>query len=125
MAPGLGPLDETLAAGGRIFGICLEILAGRVELLGLEAREGALRLAQCLLLACLGAALLVAGLTLAVAAVLLFVPPPWRAPVAAGCAALFLAAGALALWRLRRRLAKLPLTFSQTAAELRKDRECF
>ncbi|MFU2210582.1 phage holin family protein [Solidesulfovibrio sp. C21] len=125
MASGLGPLDEALAAGGRLFGICLEILADRLELLGLEARAAKVRLAQCLILACAGAAFLVVGLGLAGVAVLLAVPPPWRAGVAAGVAVVCLVAGAGAFWRLRRRLARLPRVFSQTAAELRKDRECF
>ncbi|EFL50198.1 Protein of unknown function DUF2311, membrane [Solidesulfovibrio fructosivorans JJ]] len=125
MASGLGPLDETLAAGGRLSGVCLDILADRLELLGLEAREAKVRLAQCLILACAGAALLVVGLGLVGVAVLIAVPPPWRAWVAAGIAFVCLAAGAGAFWRLRRRLSGLPRVFSQTAAELRKDRECF
>lgn len=125
MALGRGRLEESLTAGSRIFRICLDILTERLELLGIEARLAKVLLLQCLLLAGAGVALLVAGIVLAVAACLLVVPPPWRAAVAGGGAGMCLLAAGLSLWRLRRRLSRVPLAFSQTVEELRKDRECF
>ncbi|MFP5259127.1 MAG: phage holin family protein [Acidobacteriota bacterium] len=118
-------LKELSAAAGRLTGLVLDLAGDRLELLGIEAREVKIRLIQLVLLAVCGAALLLFGLGLAVLAVLLAVPPTWRLPVAAGGAAFFFLAGALALFGLRRRLARLPLAFSQTVEEIRKDQACF
>ena len=118
-------LSELTAAGGRLVGVVMDLLADRLELLGLEARELKIRLVQMVLLACFGAALLLLGLGLAFVAVLLVLPPPWRVLFAAGCGVVCLGAGGVALLVLRRRLARMPLPFSQTVAELKKDRECF
>lgn len=120
-----GALSEALSGGGRILGLAADLLTDRLELLGLEAREVKIRLVQFLLLACLGAALLVLGLALAILAVLLATPPELRLAVTAALAGLCLAVGAAAFFALRRRLARLPLAFSQTLAEVKKDRECF
>lgn len=125
MAGAMAELSELLAACGRLGAVALDLAADRLTLLGLEAREAKIRLVQLLLLACLGAALLVMGLSLAVLAVLLATPAEWRWPVAALGAAGCLLAAVCALVSLRRRISRMPLVFSQTIEELRKDRECF
>lgn len=125
MAETFAALSELTAAAGRLAGLALDMAVDRLELLGIEAREVKIRLVQLVLLAVIGAALLLFGLALAVLALMLALPPAWRVAAAAGGGALFLAAGALSLYRLRRRLARLPLAFSQSVEELKKDRACF
>lgn len=120
-----GVFDEAFAGSGRMLGLAADLVADRLELLGLEAREVKIRLLQLLILACLGSAFLVAGMALAILAVLLAIPPAWRLPVTASGAGLCLVAAAVALFALRRRAGRLPLAFAQTVRELKKDRECF
>lgn len=112
-------------AGLGIAAVLADILVSRLELAGLEAREAAVRLAQVVILACLGAGLLVVGAALALLAVILAAPPQWRAATAGGGALLVLAAGAVYLLRLRARLARLPGLFAATAEALAKDKACF
>ncbi|KHK00573.1 phage holin family protein [Desulfovibrio sp. TomC] len=125
MADTFAALSELMGTAGRMAGLALDIAADRLELLGLEAREVKIRLVQLMLLAFLGAALFLMGLALAILAVFLALPPQWRLAVAAGGGAALLVAGALTLFALRRRLARLPLAFSQSVEELKKDRACF
>ena len=125
MADTFAALSELLAAAGRMAGLALDIVVDRLELLGLEAREVKVRLVQMLLLAVFGAALFLMGLALAVVALFLALPPPGRLWLAVGGGALLLLLGTCALLVLRRRLARLPLAFSQSVAELKKDRACF
>ncbi len=125
MADTFAALSELLAASGRMAGLALDIVVDRLELLGLEAREVKVRLVQLLLLAVFGAALFLMGLALAVVALFLVLPPQARLWLAAGGGALLLLLGACSLLVLRRRLARLPLPFSQSVAELKKDRACF
>ena len=125
MADTFAALSELLAASGRMAGLALDIVVDRLELLGLEAREVKVRLVQLLLLAVFGAALFLMGLALAVVALFLVLPPQARLWLAAGGGALLLLLGACSLLVLRRRLARLPLPFSQAVAELKKDRACF
>lgn len=120
-----GAFDAAFASGGRVLGLAADILADRLELLGLEAREVKIRCIQLLILTCLGAALLVIGLALAVLAVLLAVPPGWRLPVATAGSGVCLLVAVAALWSIRSRVARLPVAFTQTIHELKKDRECF
>ena len=125
MADTFAALSELTAAAGRMAGLALDIAVDRLELLGVEAREVKIRLIQLVLLALFGAALVLLGLALAVVAVMLALPPPWRLALAGGLGGLFLVVGTVALCLLRRRLARLPLAFSQSVAELKKDRACF
>ena len=125
MADTFAALSELLAAAGRMAGLALDIVVDRLELLGLEAREVKVRLIQMLLLAVFGAAFCLMGLALAVVALLLVLPPQWRILAAAGGGGLLLLVGTAALLALRRRLSRLPLAFSQSVAELKKDRACF
>ena len=125
MADTFAALSELMAAAGRMAGLALDIVVDRLELLGLEAREVKVRLVQMLLLAVFGAALFLMGLALAVVALFLALPPQWRLWLAAGGGALLLLVGTCALFVLRRRLARLPLAFSQSVADLKKDRACF
>jgi uncharacterized membrane protein YqjE len=121
----MAALSEMLAAAGRMAGVALDIAVDRLELLGLEAREVKIRLVQMVLLAVFGAALCLFGLGLAILAVFLVLPPEWRLILAAGGGLALLMTGAALLFVLRRRLARLPLAFSQSMAELKKDRACF
>lgn len=125
MAARSGPLAELLEAGAAVGGVLAGILATRLELAGVEAREAAVRLAQLCILACLGCGLLLLGLGLALLAAVLVTPPPYRALAAACGAALALGAGAIFLCGVRRRLVRAPRLFSESVRELRKDRECF
>ena len=125
MADTMAALSELLAAAGRVAGLVLDMAVDRLELLGLETREVKIRLVQLLLLAVFGAALCLFGLALAILALCLILPPEWRLILAAGGGLALLAAGAATLFVLRRRLARLPLAFSQSVAELKKDRACF
>ncbi|OLN30892.1 hypothetical protein DVDV_0336 [Desulfovibrio sp. DV] len=125
MADTFAALSELMATAGRMAGLALDVAVDRLELLGLEAREVKIRLVQLLLLAFFGAALFLAGLALAILAVFLALPPEWRLTLAAGGGATLLVAGAATLFVLRRRLARLPLAFSQSVEELKKDRACF
>jgi len=125
MAGAIAELSELLAGVGRLGGLALDLVADRLALLGVEAREAKIRLVQLLLLACLGTALLLLGLVLVILAVLLATPAQWRWQAAAICAAVCLLAGAGALFSLRRRISRMPLAFTQTIAEIKKDRECF
>ncbi len=120
-----GPLADLLDAGGTIAAVLADLAAARLELAGIEAREAAVRLAQVVILACLGCGLLAVGLGLALLAAVLFAPPPYRALAAAAGAVLALGAGALLLARVRARLARAPRLFTESIQELRKDRECF
>jgi uncharacterized membrane protein YqjE len=115
-------LGET---GRRLARLAVELLVDRLELAGLELREVEVRLVQCLVVALWGVLLLGAGLVLAGVAVLLFLPPQWRALAAAAGAVLCLVLGWLALRGLRRRLVRRPLPFARTMEELGKDRACF
>ena len=125
MADTFAALSELMAAAGRMAGLALDLVVDRLELLGLEAREAKIRLVQLLLLALFGAALFMLGLGLVILALFLVLPPPWRLIVAAGGGGLLLLLGCAALFALRRRLARLPLAFSQSVAEIKKDRACF
>jgi uncharacterized membrane protein YqjE len=118
-------LTELLAAGKRLGGLALDLLADRLALLGMEAREIKIRLVQALLLACFGVALLLLGLAMTIVVIMLATPPEWRLTVAAVCTTVCLLAGAMILFVLRRRMARIPLAFSQTIEEIKKDRECF
>lgn len=120
-----GPLADLLDAGGTIAAVLADLAAARLELAGIEAREAAVRLAQVVILACLGCGLLAVGVGLALLAAVLFVPPPYRALTAAAGAALTLGAGALFLARVRARLAHAPRLFTESIQEFQKDRECF
>ena len=125
MAARSGPLAELLEAGSAVVGVLADILATRLELAGIEAREAAVRLAQLCILACLGCGLLLVGLGLAFLAAVLATPPAYRALAAAGGAVVTLGAGAIFLYGVRRRLARAPRLFTESVRELRKDRECF
>lgn len=119
------PWTEWAEIGHRLVRLIVESLVDRLELAGLELREVEVRLVQYLLLALWGVLLLVAGLVLAGVAVLLWVPPPWRAVTAGAGAAVCLVLGGVALLGLRRRLSRAPLPLARTREELNKDRACF
>lgn len=117
--------SEFMEAAARLGGLGAEVLGDRLELAALELREAKIRFLQVLILALAGTALCLLGLTLALITVILVLPEHLRLAALAAAAALCLLAGAVNLFRLKRRLSAQPPPFSQSLAELQKDRECF
>jgi len=101
------------------------LVSDHLELAALELREAKVLLAQAMVLASVGAALCVLALGLLFAAADLALPPEWRPLGLAAMGAASLLGGVVALFSLKRRLSKRPLVFSQTLAELEKDKACF
>ena len=118
-------LHELAAAAARLGGQASEILKDRLELLALELREDKIRILQVLVLAGAGAALLLFGVVLLVAAVVLALPEQWRVLGLLVFAAAALLAGWMALCSVRQRLGAKGKLFAQSLAELEKDRQCF
>jgi len=122
------PLLEDLDLGGtsgRIAGALAQTLKDRIELLGLELREDKIRLVQVLILACCGVVFALLGLILAVLAILALLPQEWRAAGMGLLAGACLASAVWAFAGLKRRLTGRGHIFSQTLAELEKDKACF
>lgn len=122
------PLLEDLDLGGtsgRIAGALAQTLKDRIELLGLELREDKIRLVQVLILACCGVVFALLGLILAVLTILALLPQEWRAAGMGLLAGVCLASAAWAFAGLKRRLTGRGHIFSQTLAELEKDKACF
>jgi uncharacterized membrane protein YqjE len=118
-------LLELAGAAGRLGGQAALVLKDRLELLALELREDRIRVVQVLILAFLGAALVLFGLLLLVAAALYALPPEWRLAGLILAAVAALGGGAAALCSLRRRIRSGPGVFAQSIAELEKDKACF
>lgn len=121
------PLEDLDLSGtaGRLSSLVAETVRDRVELLGLELREDKIRLVQVLILACFGVIFALLALILGILALLVLLPPEWRA---AGMGILAGACLVGALWvftSLRRRLGQGLHPFAQTLEELKKDRQCF
>ena len=116
---------EFFGVAGRLGGEGVGILGDRLELAALELREAKIRLIQAVILACAGTALCLLGLTLLVVAATLALPPEWRVYGLVAIAGFSLVAGLTAFFSLRRRMARRPLAFSQSLAELEKDKTCF
>jgi uncharacterized membrane protein YqjE len=118
-------LKELAGAAGRLGGLAADTLGDRLELLALELREDRVRILQQLILAFLGATLLLCGFMLLVAAGIYALPPEWRLAGLVLAAATALGSGGAALCALKRRLRAGPGLFAQSVAELRKDKACF
>jgi len=126
MAALLSSLLTDVAQGlGRFGRDGLGLVCDHLELAALELREIKVLLAQAVILASLGAALCVLALGLLFAAAALALPPELRVWGLALMGVVSLIAGVAALFALKKRLAKRPLAFSQTLAELEKDKTCF
>ncbi|KJR97027.1 MAG: hypothetical protein VR65_25815 [Desulfobulbaceae bacterium BRH_c16a] len=110
---------------GKFAGIASQILQDRLELLALELRETKIRFIQAVLLVCIAVVFSLLGLLLLVLAVLYVLPPEWRIYGLAVAAMASMVAGAAAFIVLCRRLARKPLAFDQSLAELKKDTTCF
>jgi len=110
---------------GRFGGLAGQILQDRLELLALELREAKIRLVQALLLACMAVVFSLLGLLLLVLAGLYVLPPEWRLYGLAVAAMASMLAGTVVFIVLSRHLARKPLAFEQTLAELKKDTTCF
>jgi len=110
---------------GRLGRDGLGLVADHLELAALELREAKALLAQVVVLASVGAALCVLALGLLFAAADLALPPEWRPLGLAVMGAVSLLGGMIVLFMLKRRISKRPLVFSQTLAELEKDKACF
>ena len=118
-------LTELAEAFGRLGGLAADTLGDRLELLALELREDRVRIMQLLILAFLGSALLLCGFILLVVAGIYALPPQWRLLGLLLAAAATLLTGGAALCTLKRRLRYRPGLFSQSMAELKKDKACF
>lgn len=118
-------VGEWIEAAERLGGGGVDMVADRLELAVLELREAKIRLVQVLLLACLGTALLIVGLVLAILAALYVLPPEWRPRALAIMAGLGILGALAAFLALRRRLTTRNMAFAQSLAELRKDKACF
>lgn len=112
-------------ASGRIAGALAQTLKDRIELLGLELREDKIRLMQVFILACGGVVFSLLGLILAVLALLAVIPLEWRALAMGLLALLCLSGAAWAFVGIKRKLSARGRMFSQTLAELEKDKACF
>jgi uncharacterized membrane protein YqjE len=118
-------VTELLSGAGHLGGEGLGLLSDRLELASLELREAKIRLIQAIVLACAGTALCLLGVVLLIIAVALALPPEWRLYWLFATTGISLVAGLGALFSLRRRLSRRPLAFSQSLAELDKDKACF
>ena len=126
MAALLSSLADNVAQSlGRLGRDGVGLVSDRLELAALELREAKVLLSQAVILAGVGAALCVLALGLLFAAAALALPPEWRAWGLAAMGVVSLLAGMAALFALKRRLSQHPLVFSQTLAELEKDKSCF
>lgn len=95
----------------------------RLGLLATDLEATAHALAALLATAVLAAALVLIGLVCAGAALLLWVEPPLRPAVLAGCAVAALGAGALLVRSVRPRAERPPAYFAATLDELALDRD--
>jgi len=111
-------------AGRRLGETAGQILQDRLELFSLELREAKIRFVQALILTCAGVVFSLLGLTLLVAAAVFALPPEARLYGLVAAAAASLVAGAAVFGVLRGRLARRPLAFGQSLAELKKDTSC-
>jgi uncharacterized membrane protein YqjE len=102
-----------------------QLVKDRLDLIGLELREGKIRLLQALILACGVAVLGLFGLILAVLALVFLLPPELRGAGLAVSAVCCLGAAAWAYGGLKRSLSATRHLFAQTVAELEKDKACF
>ena len=98
------------------------MLGDRLELAALELREAKIRLIQALILVCVGVVFSLFGIILLVLAVVYALPHQWRLHALAALGVLGLLAGLGAFFSLRQRMAQ---PFTQTLAELEKDKQCF
>ena len=100
-------------------------LEDRLELLALEVQELKIRLAQILVLACVGSVCTLAGLVALCCVLIRVLPPEWRLYAHLACAAMGILVGLLALALLRRAVRTAPMPFSATVEDLKKDVACF
>lgn len=125
MSPLPSSVTELLEVLGRLGREGAGLARDHLELAALELREAKLVLAQILVLACVGTALCLFALGLLLAAGAFALPPQWRPYGLAAMAGVCLLAGLASFFSLKKRLSKSPLAFSQTLAELEKDKTCF
>lgn len=124
----MGFLLEDLDLGGtsgRVGTALAQLLKDRLDLIGLELREGKIRMVQALILACCVAVLGLFGLVLAVLALLFLLPPELRGFGLAACALGCLGTAAWAYAGLKASITATRHMFAQTLAELEKDKACF
>lgn len=106
-------------------GIASQILQDRLELLALELREAKIRFVQAVLLVCTAVVFSLLGLLLLILAALYILPPEWRLYGLTIAAVASMLAGTATFIVLCRHLARKPLAFEQSLAELKKDTTCF
>lgn len=124
----MGFLLEDLDLGGtsgRVGADLAQTLKDRIELMGLELREGKIRLVQLFILTCCFVVLGLLGLILAALALVTLLPAEARAAGLVMLAAASLGAAAWAYFGLKSRLLRPHHMFAQTLEELEKDKACF
>jgi uncharacterized membrane protein YqjE len=112
-----------LALLRRVLDTGLGTIQNRVELIGIELQEEKLRLVELLLWSAAVVFMAVLGVAVLTVAVALLVGESARPYVLIGAGVLYLAGAALAMTRLRARFKNGPLPLSETASQLKKDRE--
>lgn len=122
LPPGISRIAQ---AAGRLGWTSVQILEDRLELLSLELREAKIRFVQALVLACLGVACFMFGIGLMVLGCLFALPDEWKLLGFAAAAMISLLGAGAAFMTLIRRTSSKPMAFSQSLAELKKDRSCF
>ena len=118
-------VDDVAQSLGRLGRAGVGLAADHLELAALELRQAKVLLVQMVILAAVGTALCVLALGLLFAALSFALPPEWRGWGLAVMGVISLLTGVAALFSLKARLSKHPLLFSQTLAELEKDKTCF
>lgn len=107
----------------RILDTVLATIQNRIELFAVELQEQTGRFLQLLFLAAMGLFLTMLALVVLTGAIVLLCEETWRGWVALGCGISYFV-GAIAIFvRIRWRLNKEPLPFSESVAQLKKDRE--
>jgi uncharacterized membrane protein YqjE len=107
----------------RVLDTGLGTIQNRVELIGIELQEEKLRLVELLLWSAAVVFMAVLGVAVLTVAVAFLVGDSARPYVLIGAGVLYLAGAALAMIRLRARFKNGPLPLSETASQLKKDRE--
>ncbi len=125
MAPTGGKSGGVSASLRRIIDSLLALGQNRLQLFAAELQSEKLRWFDTLLKLGLAVAVAMIGLMLAAVTLVMFVWEKARYSGLLVVTGVFLVAGGVLLWRLRDELRREPLPFEKTAAEFKKDRECF
>ena len=118
-------ISRIAQAAGRVGWTSIQMLEDRLELLALELREAKIRFVQALILACFGVSCFMFGIGLMILGCLFALPDEWKLHGFAAATVISLLGAGAAFMALTRRTSNKPMAFSQSLAELKKDRSCF